>query len=77
MRRAQKRLKPPPPPPQLDTVSEAGTFQDVSDIKSVHEEIEQNSEEDTRARADELEGVESSDALGGAEEEEVISLNFF
>ncbi|CAK5079076.1 unnamed protein product [Meloidogyne enterolobii] len=71
MRRAQKRLKPPPPPPQLDTVSEAGTFQDVSDIKTVHEEIEQNSEEDTRARADELEGVESSDALGGAEEEEL------
>ncbi|KAI3415866.1 hypothetical protein GPALN_005436 [Globodera pallida] len=68
-RRAQRRLKPPPFPPILDTVSEAGTFQDVSEIRTVHgeddfEERAGTTSEDTRARADELEGGESSDMEG-------------
>ncbi|KAL3072536.1 hypothetical protein niasHS_017510 [Heterodera schachtii] len=73
-RRAQRRLKPPPFPPILDTVSEAGTFQDVSEIRTVHgedefEERAGTNSEDTRARADELEGGESSD-MDGVEDKE-------
>lgn len=77
IRRAQKRLKPPPfPPPPLDTVSEAGTFQDVSEIRTVHEGPDEVAtvSEDTRARADELEGGESSDIMEGVVEEDDVSL---